>query len=160
MYLSLLIMNTISFSFMWSNHPISMGLLIITQTMNISLLVGMLSSMFWFSYIIIIIMLSGMLVLFIYMASTASNEKFMTPIKLIYITIMTFIVGLLIQNILQPGYLEFNKMQEINNTETTLLMLMLDNTNIIMLMVVYLFFSMVTISFIVNISEGPLRMKK
>nr|YP_009643490.1 NADH dehydrogenase subunit 6 [Dysdercus decussatus]APO08933.1 NADH dehydrogenase subunit 6 [Dysdercus decussatus] len=160
MYLTLMIMNMISFSLLWVKHPISMGLMIITQTLNISMMVGMISGSFWFSYVIVIVMLSGMLVLFIYMASIASNEKFFTPVKMIYMSVSMIIVGLIMQIFLNPSMLEFNKMQMINNTEVLMLINLMNNNKIIIMMVLYLFFSMYVISSIVNISEGPLRVNK
>nr|UPL65244.1 NADH dehydrogenase subunit 6 [Ectatops sp.] len=160
MFLSIMIMNMLSYLFLWSNHPISLGLIIILQTLNISMMTGMMSSMFWFSYIIIIIMLSGMLVLFIYMASIASNKKFKTSIMMTYSVFITLMMGLSLQLSLQPNYMECNKLQSINNYEMMSLMNMMNNNKIITLMVIYLFFSMATISFIVTISEGPLRTSK
>nr|YP_002791169.1 NADH dehydrogenase subunit 6 [Dysdercus cingulatus]ABZ02005.1 NADH dehydrogenase subunit 6 [Dysdercus cingulatus] len=160
MYMTLMIMNMISFSLMWVKHPISMGLMIITQTLNISMMIGMISGSFWFSYVIVIVMLSGMLVLFIYMASIASNEKFFTPIKMIYMMMFTIFLGMNMQYFFKPAMLEFNKIQMMNNNEILMLINMMNNNKIIIMMVLYLFFSMYVISAIVNISEGPLRVNK
>nr|QFP99300.1 NADH dehydrogenase subunit 6 [Myrmoplasta mira] len=160
MYASLLIMNLISYIIIWMNHPISMGLLIIIQTINVSLILGMTSNMFWFSYIIIITMLSGMLVLFIYMASVASNEKFKNPIKMVNILIILIIMNISWQYFMPPLFMEFNKMQSKNNLESIMSMNLMNNNLIILFMVLYLFFSMMIISLTVNISEGPLRTNK
>nr|ASY97607.1 NADH dehydrogenase subunit 6 [Pyrrhocoris tibialis]UEP16601.1 NADH dehydrogenase subunit 6 [Pyrrhocoris tibialis] len=160
MYLSIIIMNIISFALIWVNHPVSMGLLIIMQTLNISMMIGMISGSFWFSYIIIIVMLSGMLVLFIYMASVASNEKFHTPIKTIYFSIIILSLGFLMQFFLESKLNEYNKLQLMNNLEIMMMINMMNNTKIVILMVMYLFFSMFIISSIVNISKGPLRVNK
>nr|AXS65357.1 NADH dehydrogenase subunit 6 [Cucujoidea sp. 7 KM-2017] len=74
-------------------HPISLGLLILTQTISTCSLMGFLSLNFWFSYILILIMIGGLLILFIYMTSIASNEKF--NFNLIILSFMTFSVFLL-----------------------------------------------------------------
>nr|YP_009643529.1 NADH dehydrogenase subunit 6 [Antilochus coquebertii]APO08972.1 NADH dehydrogenase subunit 6 [Antilochus coquebertii] len=160
MYLTITIMNMISFSLVWMNHPISLGIMIIIQTLNIAMMMGMIMGSFWFSYIIIIVMLSGMLVLFIYMASIASNEKFQTPIKLLMGLSMIMISSLLLQFMNPPFYMDFNKPQSVSNMEPVMLMNMMNNNKIIIMMVIYLFFSMAVISMIVNISEGPLRANK
>nr|YP_009643438.1 NADH dehydrogenase subunit 6 [Melamphaus rubrocinctus]APO08868.1 NADH dehydrogenase subunit 6 [Melamphaus rubrocinctus] len=161
MLLTIMIMNMISLILGWMKHPISVGLLIITQTINISLMLGMLSGTFLFSYIIIIIMLSGVLVLFIYMASIASNEKFNTPISLIHLTLLMIIIGLIGQFIFNhPMEMEFNKPQAINNLESLTFINLINNYKIITLMVIYLFFTMMVVSLIVTISDGPLRIKK
>nr|YP_009643386.1 NADH dehydrogenase subunit 6 [Pyrrhopeplus posthumus]YP_009643399.1 NADH dehydrogenase subunit 6 [Pyrrhopeplus carduelis]APO08803.1 NADH dehydrogenase subunit 6 [Pyrrhopeplus posthumus]APO08816.1 NADH dehydrogenase subunit 6 [Pyrrhopeplus carduelis] len=160
MYLSIMIMNMISFMLIWVNHPISMGLLIIAQTLNISMMIGLYSGSFWFSYIIIIVMLSGMLVLFIYMASIASNEKFHTPIKTIYLASIILSIGLIMQVVMELELTSKNKLQLLTNTEILTLINMMNNKKIVILMVLYLFFSMFIISSIVNISKGPLRVNK
>nr|YP_010994993.1 NADH dehydrogenase subunit 6 [Homoeocerus dilatatus]WOZ14001.1 NADH dehydrogenase subunit 6 [Homoeocerus dilatatus] len=161
MMLSLIMMMLLSFIFIWLNHPISMGITIITQTIVISMIVGLSLNSFWFSYIITIIMLSGMLVLFIYMASVASNEKFYTSFKLIAFSIMVMISGVIMQFCLDT---DNNEMLVINH-EVPIEMALSTLFNckfkmITMMMVLYLMFTMVTVSFIVNISEGPLRIHK
>nr|QWB85752.1 NADH dehydrogenase subunit 6 [Acanthocinus griseus] len=72
--ISLIMIFSIMFIFL--NHPLSLGLILLIQTILISLMTGMLNYNFWFSYILFLIMIGGMLILFIYMTSVASNEKF------------------------------------------------------------------------------------
>nr|QZM06663.1 NADH dehydrogenase subunit 6 [Nysius sp.] len=150
------IMLNLSLVFMWVKHPLSMVLIIILQTLIISVMTGMILSSFWFSYIIMMIMMSGMLVLFIYMASIASNEKFKFSIILFSMMILS-----------SPMILFLNYDNEMMNmNKTTTLNMILNNlfsgtTMIItMVMVVYLLYTMITVSKIVNINEGPLRIKK
>nr|YP_010952797.1 NADH dehydrogenase subunit 6 [Tetraloides heterodactylus]WMQ53217.1 NADH dehydrogenase subunit 6 [Tetraloides heterodactylus] len=66
----------ISFLFTRLTHPLSLGLSLLIQTILISMTAGLYTSSFWFSYILFMIFLGGMLVLFIYVASLASNEFF------------------------------------------------------------------------------------
>nr|YP_010703300.1 NADH dehydrogenase subunit 6 [Heterocarpus sibogae]WCO11503.1 NADH dehydrogenase subunit 6 [Heterocarpus sibogae] len=66
----------ISISFTRMMHPLAMGLTLLTQTVLICLASGLLSKHMWFSYILFLIFLGAMLVLFIYVASLASNEPF------------------------------------------------------------------------------------
>ena len=58
------------------NHPLSTGLVLLAQTVLISVSVGLFGKRYWFSYILFLIFLGGMLVLFIYVASLAANEQF------------------------------------------------------------------------------------
>nr|QCI09373.1 NADH dehydrogenase subunit 6 [Lygaeus sp. FS-2019] len=144
----------LSTMFMMVSHPLSMVIIIIMQTMFISLMTGMMIKSFWFSYIILIIMMSGMLVLFIYMASIASNEKFKFSIKLT-ITMM-----------LTPITLLFYNMNYYSTTNLSDLMMLLQNLFnfpsmlLTIMLTIYLLFTMITVSKIVNIHEGPLRIKK
>nr|ARH54816.1 NADH dehydrogenase subunit 6 [Trigonopterus sp. 5 AH-2016] len=61
------------------NHPMSLGSILLLQTILIALASGHIYLNFWFSYILFLIMIGGMLVMFIYMTSIASNEKFKIP---------------------------------------------------------------------------------
>nr|UPL65724.1 NADH dehydrogenase subunit 6 [Enoplops sibiricus] len=158
----IIMMLTTSFAFMWMKHPISMGLTIILQTLMVSMMTGLMLGSFWFSYIIMIMMLSGMLVLFIYMASVASNEKFHMSIKLIVISITMMIMSSYMQI-----YMDNND-DQLLNINTTLSMEYMSLNNLFnckfklltIMLVLYLLLTMITVSQIVNISEGPLRMFK
>ena len=65
-----------SILFIRTLHPLSTGIVLLMQTTVVSLAAGALNKTFWFSYILFLIFLGGMLVLFIYVASLASNEQF------------------------------------------------------------------------------------
>nr|YP_009654872.1 NADH dehydrogenase subunit 6 [Pseudomictis brevicornis]QCI09440.1 NADH dehydrogenase subunit 6 [Pseudomictis brevicornis] len=156
------LMMTLAFVFMWLNHPISMGITIIMQTLIVALVSGLYLGSFWFSYIIMITMLSGMLVLFIYMASVASNEKFYTSIKLIAFSVSMIMTSMIVQ------WMSKNYDNEFMMTTSNLPVETMSLNNlfsckfkfITMIMVLYLFFTMITVSSIVNISQGPLRINK
>nr|UPL65569.1 NADH dehydrogenase subunit 6 [Dicranocephalus sp.] len=156
------IMMTLSFIFMWLKHPLSMGITIILQTITIALMSGMMMGSFWFSYIVMITMLSGMLVLFIYMASVASNEKFYTSTKLISSSLILIMLSLIIYIMLMNNDMDNMKIASNINPETISLnnLFNLKYKFITMTMVLYLFLTMITVSTIVNIMEGPLRMNK
>nr|QZI85961.1 NADH dehydrogenase subunit 6 [Sycanus falleni] len=162
--LNFLIMTStiISISFLFLKHPLSMGFLLIIQTIMVSLISGLLINNFWFSYILLITMLSGALVLFIYMASVASNEKFYTSIKMIsFISIsmiLTTIWTFLSEKELSWTLLESSSLS--NNQILSLMKLFnLHNTMITIMIISYLFITMIVISYIVNVFEGPLRTK-
>nr|AFI23523.1 NADH dehydrogenase subunit 6 [Coridius chinensis] len=158
MNLLLTLMMSLSIMLMWLKHPLSMGLMLICQTVIMSMIIGLSLGSFLFSYIIMIIMLSGALVLFIYMASVASNEKFQTSFKLL----MSFIVINIINIIFMSD--NSNKISFINQnikTETLTLIKMYGSMSayITMMMIMYLLLTMIVVSNIATVSEGPLRMK-
>uniref|UniRef100_A0AAU7YRS0 NADH-ubiquinone oxidoreductase chain 6 n=1 Tax=Rhopalus latus TaxID=238591 RepID=A0AAU7YRS0_9HEMI len=162
MIMLFILMMTMAFIFMWLKHPISMGITIIMQTLTICMITGLILGTFWFSYLIMITMLSGMLVLFIYMASVASNEKFFTSMKLITFSMLMIMMSAIME--INETYMnnEFMKMQTSIPMELISLTTMFNMKMkfITMSMVMFLFFTMFTVSLIVNISEGPLRVKK
>nr|ALM30838.1 NADH dehydrogenase subunit 6 [Procambarus fallax] len=76
--LMVFILTTVFVSILFTRliHPLSMGLTLFIQTLIICITSGFSNNSFWFSYILFLIFLGGMLVLFIYVASLASNEMF------------------------------------------------------------------------------------
>nr|YP_009654859.1 NADH dehydrogenase subunit 6 [Plautia fimbriata]QCI09426.1 NADH dehydrogenase subunit 6 [Plautia fimbriata] len=156
MNLMMSLMINMALILMMLNHPLSMGLILIMQTLITAMLIGYMMNSFLFSYIIIIIMLSGALVLFIYMASIASNEKFNLSIKNLLLSAIMLSVSLL-------WFFLYNKMTFSNNMiyieELSLIKLFNTNTaKITLLMIIYLLLAMIAVSNIVKTNNGPLRM--
>nr|YP_010968377.1 NADH dehydrogenase subunit 6 [Satarupa monbeigi]WNO18677.1 NADH dehydrogenase subunit 6 [Satarupa monbeigi] len=171
-----ILMIYISFYMFFMKHPLSMGLLILIQTMLICLISGLYIFTYWFSYILFLTFLGGLLVLFIYVSSMASNETFKTPPKnklilLIMIFLLINIIFYLILfylNKMNPLKLKFNSF-EMNNLYNNLLFTNNNNnfnltklynkqTYLLMLMmIIYLFITLVAVVKITNIFYGPLR---
>nr|AVN67337.1 NADH dehydrogenase subunit 6 [Byrsotria cabrerai] len=160
MMIALSLMISINFSLM--NHPLAMGLIILIQTVMISMISGMMSQSFWFSYILFLIFLGGMLVLFIYVASLASNEMFSLDVKSMLISIFSVIVMYCIIKTLSFTNLqnqETNTFMILSN-QSTLSLISLYNmpTNVITIMLaLYLLLTLIVVVNITNIFEGPLR---
>nr|YP_009485770.1 NADH dehydrogenase subunit 6 [Urostylis flavoannulata]AVZ00906.1 NADH dehydrogenase subunit 6 [Urostylis flavoannulata] len=147
----------LSIMFLFTSHPLSMTIILITQTLLISLITGMIMSTFLMSYIILIIMISGMLVLFIYMASIASNEKFKITLSLSLLMIMFMLMMLMID--IDP--LELTIKTFYDSKESFMLIKMFNYPVSVMIvsMVMFLFLTMISVSNIINVSMGPLRTK-
>nr|AOY39731.1 NADH dehydrogenase subunit 6 [Scolytinae sp. BMNH 1043031] len=69
----------LSLLFMILNHPLALGGVLLLQTILVSILSGFMFINFWLSYILFLIMVGGMMIMFMYMTSIASNEKFLMP---------------------------------------------------------------------------------
>nr|YP_010271076.1 NADH dehydrogenase subunit 6 [Neptis raddei]UJY98843.1 NADH dehydrogenase subunit 6 [Neptis raddei] len=169
MTLSLLLIFFSIFLF-FINHPLSMGLLILIQTLLTCLLSGMMINTYWFSYILFLIFLGGLLVLFIYVSSVASNELFkislMNKFYFSFYILLIFIFSLLFKNNLIWMNFSFN--DEMNNffnilffnNEFNFNLSKLYNEQIYFLMammIIYLFITLIVIVKITNIFFGPLR---
>nr|YP_010728421.1 NADH dehydrogenase subunit 6 [Stictochironomus akizukii]WEF49649.1 NADH dehydrogenase subunit 6 [Stictochironomus akizukii] len=172
-----LLMTTLilfSFTFSCMTHPLSMGLTLMIQTLLIVILSGLLSKTFWFSYSLFLIFLGGMLILFMYMTSIASNEefKFKINMKMTILMIMYFTMTIMFLYLLNDKLLFFNKISNLETSEIffykTLIIennLMLNKMynfpmNMITIMLVnYLFLTLIAVVKITNIFEGPLRTK-
>nr|ARH54179.1 NADH dehydrogenase subunit 6 [Chrysomela populi] len=155
-----------SMMIMFLNHPLSLGMILLMQTIMTSLLTGMLNTNYWFSYILFLIMIGGMLILFIYMTSIASNEKFKFSYKLImmFMLFMTIIMIMLLMD-----YYYFNmkmnlsdqlNQNNLNNFKLSMNKYMNYPQNLIMLMMImYLLITLIMVVKITNVHYGPLRQK-
>nr|ATN41206.1 NADH dehydrogenase subunit 6 [Diptera sp. 74 LC-2017] len=164
----------IALSFTLMNHPLSMGIMLMIQTTVIALFTGLLTKSFWFSYSLFLIFLGGMLILFMYMTSIASNEMFKISfnMKVIFnlsIFILMFFIFIFFLN---SKMLFFNKifnMEIMNLSEFKMLFFENNLTlnklynfpmNIITILLInYLFLTLIATTKITNIFNGPLRPK-
>nr|QWC54449.1 NADH dehydrogenase subunit 6 [Macdunnoughia hybrida] len=167
----MLIMFSIIMMFM--NNPLSMGLMILIQTLLTCLLTGMMIKTYWFSYILFLTFLGGLLVLFIYVSSIASNElfNFNFNFKLIFffIAIMMMIQFIYFNN-KNMSWMNFSFNSEMNdffnlimffNNENKINLSKLYNSQtymMMMMMIIYLFISLIAVVKITNIFYGPLRL--
>nr|YP_010895142.1 NADH dehydrogenase subunit 6 [Ironomyia nigromaculata]WJW73668.1 NADH dehydrogenase subunit 6 [Ironomyia nigromaculata] len=154
--------------FMQMNHPLTMGLILLLQTLFICISTGLIYQTFWFSYILFLIFLGGMLVLFIYVTSLASNDMFSISLKWIIYSITLMIISFIMMlmadfNILKMIFnietlpINFNLM----TIENSMNLIKLYNypTNLISIMLmIYLFITLVATVKITNMFQGPLRM--
>nr|YP_009678981.1 NADH dehydrogenase subunit 6 [Ceracris fasciata fasciata]AKR06225.1 NADH dehydrogenase subunit 6 [Ceracris fasciata fasciata] len=163
--------NMMNFNFIKLNHPMSMMMFIIMQTFLIGLLTGTMMESFWLSYILFLTFLGGMLVLFIYITSIASNEMFKPKsnimIIIIILSMMMTIIFIIMDKMMFTDLMKNTETMNINNyinyQEMTLSLEKLYNlpTSIItMMMMIYLFLALVAVVKITNINQGPIRKMK
>nr|AXS66336.1 NADH dehydrogenase subunit 6 [Cucujoidea sp. 6 KM-2017] len=145
-------MIIISWLILFMKHPISIGSTLLLQTIFISLTIGMLSLNFWFSYILLLILIGGMLIIFMYMTSIASNEKFMFSIFPIIATIslMTILpnLNLTLNSTLTNNLNIKNMLTKFFNFPSSMLIIMI---------IIYLLITMIAVIKICKINKGPLR---
>nr|YP_004934841.1 NADH dehydrogenase subunit 6 [Trichocera bimacula]AET13105.1 NADH dehydrogenase subunit 6 [Trichocera bimacula] len=158
-----------SFIFMQMKHPLAMGLMLLSQTFLICLITGIFSKTFWFSYVLFLVFLGGMLVLFIYVTSLASNEMFSFSMKMLTISLTLllsiFFLALMMDKTIISSLMMNSEMLQLTNlnnllNEDTLNLNKLYNypTNLITLLLInYLFLTLIAVVKITNIFQGPLR---
>nr|YP_010693071.1 NADH dehydrogenase subunit 6 [Dacus axanus]WCB98252.1 NADH dehydrogenase subunit 6 [Dacus axanus] len=165
LYISTLISSIV---FIQMNHPLAMGLMLLIQTLQICLLTGLMVKTFWYSYILFLIFLGGMLVLFIYVTSLASNEMFSFSMKLTSLSIMLMIMlsftFMFMDKLSTTSFLVNTEMQPYHTwnmlSENTLQLHKLYNypTNMITIMLMnYLLITLIAVVKITNLFYGPLR---
>nr|YP_010987379.1 NADH dehydrogenase subunit 6 [Nemurella pictetii]WOL43222.1 NADH dehydrogenase subunit 6 [Nemurella pictetii] len=158
-----------SLIFTQMTHPLAMGLMLLVQTVIISILTGLSAQSFWFSYVLFLVFLGGLLVLFIYVTSLASNEMFSMSMSVIFpITLGTGILALglitldsslLMNSVFNAETVTMLKSQNyIEESSTSLTKLYNTPTSLMTLMLVlYLFLTLIAVVKITKINQGPLR---
>nr|AUJ22877.1 NADH dehydrogenase subunit 6 [Apocephalus antennatus] len=158
----MLLIFFMALSFMQLKHPLAMGGALMIQTTLICLMMGAMHETFWFSYILFLTFMGGMLVLFIYVASLASNETFMMSMNTSAFFLLIFLMFLFIQLIYDnfvTQQFHTNEMQNIF-TENILNLIKLFNypTNLLTILLMnYLLITLIAVVKITNIFYGPLR---
>lgn len=158
-----------SFIFIQIKHPLAIGLILLIQTFLTCLITGIYAKTFWFSYILFLIFIGGILVLFIYVTSLSSNEIFSISFKLSFISIIIiflfiiisyFFDNSIIENFIKNNdriqlfnqnnlfYENFLSLNKIYNFPTNLITLLLIN---------YLFLTLLVTVKITKKNYGPLR---
>nr|ALO76629.1 NADH deshydrogenase subunit 6 [Lema sp. LEM01] len=154
MTLILMLMILMSILFLYMKHPLSMGMILLSQTLLISMITGLNQLNYWYSYILFIIMIGGMLILFMYMTSVASNEKFKFSSKIFMLMIISFLLMLSFK----PEFLNLNMNMNFNNLNFSLNKYFNQPNNLISyLMFFYLLITMIMVTKITKIEKGPLR---
>lgn len=140
------------------------------QTFFIVIYIGRISQSFWFSYIIFLVFIGGLLILFIYTISLIFNKKFfLIKNYILILTIFILIIVLFILFLKFSFYLYFNNNEIffINFIKTNLLENSLNlnklfnfpNFYINLLIIRYLFFILIVSVKITNFYFGPIRIK-
>nr|QZL38945.1 NADH dehydrogenase subunit 6 [Filchneria songi] len=161
----------LSLIFTQMKHPLAMGLMLLLQTICICLMTGFTTQSFWFSYILFLVFLGGLLVLFIYVTSLASNEMFTLSMHTTALisALLTMSLGIIMLidplplltphiNMEMSDILQMNLYQE--EASMSLMKLFNQPTGIITLMLaLYLFLTLIAVVKITMIFFGPLRQK-
>uniref|UniRef100_A0AAU7YRD8 NADH-ubiquinone oxidoreductase chain 6 n=1 Tax=Potamanthus longitibius TaxID=3126546 RepID=A0AAU7YRD8_9INSE len=164
LFLMVMVMST-GLLFCRTNHPLAMGLTLLFQTTLVSLISGLMAPTFWFSYILFLVFLGGMLVLFIYVTSLASNEMFSVSAKAFLLSasliLGAFIITLITDPLLSLGTINHTLLSQSLETNVlpTLMFKFYNSSSSILtiLLVIYLFLTLLAVVSITNIFQGPLR---
>nr|YP_009441601.1 NADH dehydrogenase subunit 6 [Hylastes brunneus]AOY40147.1 NADH dehydrogenase subunit 6 [Hylastes brunneus] len=155
------------FIFLSMNHPLSLGFILLTQTILMSLYSSLLYYNSWFSYILFLVMISGLMIMFIYMTSIASNEKFKMPKIKMNFSLIIFSM-MLIMSTLIDYFFSSPPMLMIMTNQINLLNLMnspltkfFNNPHLFMMLFLmnYLLLTLIIVVKITTLNSGPLRQK-
>nr|AWV83897.1 NADH dehydrogenase subunit 6 [Tettigades distanti] len=145
---------------MLTKHPLSMGFALLMETMLASLTCSLNMSTYLLSYILFLIFIGGMLILFMYMSSIASNEKF--NMFNVLSTMIMMIISILIVIKLSLNF-EYNLYNEnVSSLELNSNLMMnklysIPSGMLTLMMVIYLLFTLIVVSNIIGNKFSPLR---
>nr|YP_011010313.1 NADH dehydrogenase subunit 6 [Metrocoris ciliatus]WPW46928.1 NADH dehydrogenase subunit 6 [Metrocoris ciliatus] len=157
MYMMMIMMSTM---IMMTQHPLSMGFCLILMTLVLSMSMNLLMKYSWYSYILVLVMLGGMLVLFMYMASVASNEIMKFSMKMMIMPATVLITMFFFMKTDMLSYMN-TIIPTIENQQSLSMMKLFNSKSMIitMLLALYLLITMIYVIFITNVFEGPMRKK-
>lgn len=81
--------------FSGASNPLSIGLFILVHTLLVCVYFSLISIRFWFSLILFLVFLGGLIIIFIYVASLAPNKWYRYRVESIPVSVRLFLVGLL-----------------------------------------------------------------
>uniref|UniRef100_UPI00315D9A75 NADH dehydrogenase subunit 6 n=1 Tax=Centrotypus assamensis TaxID=3038120 RepID=UPI00315D9A75 len=155
MLIKMMMMSSILASM--TKKPMSMGTMLLIQTFLIIMYMNMISNSSWIPLTTFLIMIGGLLVIFMYMSSITSNEKFNMNYKILTILIY---LSIPMEELMSSGQsYESENMLTINNSMISLTKMYTKSMIMTTLMIMYLMLTMITINKIVKTFEGPLRSK-
>nr|AND96377.1 NADH deshydrogenase subunit 6 [Bubas bison] len=162
MTIMMILSLTISFITLLLKHPLSLGSMLLMQTIITSLTIGKLSFNYWYSYILFLIMIGGMLILFIYMTSVASNEMFTPSIKIFFLITTMLMLSLILFLLIDNFYWTLNNsfLSEINSKYQFWSLnkyFNFPNNMIMFMLIMYLLIALLTVVKITDFKKGALR---
>nr|YP_009468963.1 NADH dehydrogenase subunit 6 [Peregrinus maidis]AVC55504.1 NADH dehydrogenase subunit 6 [Peregrinus maidis] len=157
----LMIMN--SFFSMTLKHPISLGSILILQSLLTTLMNLLLTKNSWYPMILFITFSSGVMIMFMYMSSISSNEKFSVSYKMMLIMILTCYFVIMINQdslfILMNNWMEDKMTLQENEEKKSILKMLLNNKiYLTILMTLMIMLMLITVSNLTNSFEGPLKL--
>nr|YP_010029346.1 NADH dehydrogenase subunit 6 [Aphis spiraecola]QOU10379.1 NADH dehydrogenase subunit 6 [Aphis spiraecola] len=163
MFKFILLTNLIlAISLTMMKSPISSNLIILIQTMMLTLMINMINKTAWISFMIFILYIGGLMIIFLYISSIAFNEFNINKnyknmlIKSIFLTmfILYFKLYFNMENFFYENKLLFEDNFNLIN------MFIMPNNLMIYLIMMILFFMLILIIWMLKINKGPIRQKK
>nr|QLY90341.1 NADH dehydrogenase subunit 6 [Hydropsyche angustipennis] len=144
-------------------NPLNMGLSLLIQTLIMCLMMNFNLNFYWLSYILYLIMLGGILILFMYLCSIASNEIIKFNMNFLFMMLIYFMIMIYLIN--KFNWITINSPINLNNLSTFFPMEKLNMSKIYnnytmymtIFLVIYLFILLLMVTMMTNSNKGPLR---
>uniref|UniRef100_UPI0030036459 NADH dehydrogenase subunit 6 n=1 Tax=Limassolla fasciata TaxID=3019671 RepID=UPI0030036459 len=138
------------------NNPMSLGFMLISQTLMTIFYMNTITQSSWFIMITFLMMIGGLLILFTYMSSIASNEKFKIKLNMMFMLIIMLII--FDDMMMQQQIKEELTLNKFTMSDLSLMKIYNDKSMLLtILMVLYLLLTMISVTKMVKHYKGPLR---
>lgn len=139
-----------------SSNPVIILIIILIQTILMCVIIWIIIKTRWFSFILFLIFLGGLMVLFVYVVRLAANEKFELNLEEIKKLTMWIIIALLV-TFLSSFFTKIFEFNSFNLYEQAIIIFSGEIMIIILLIIAYLLFTLIVAVKISSKYEGPLR---
>nr|AKM70076.1 NADH dehydrogenase subunit 6 [Myzus persicae] len=141
--------------------PISSNLIILIQTMTLTMMINLINKTAWISFMIFILYIGGLMIIFLYISSIAFNElninknykNMIFKLIIIFFMLMYFKMSLNMENMNYENKFMFEDNFYLLN------MFMMPNNLMIYMIMFILFFMLILIIWMLKINKGPIRQK-
>nr|AOY39874.1 NADH dehydrogenase subunit 6 [Hypothenemus sp. BMNH 1039866] len=150
--MTIIMMSYISFMILTLKHPLSLSVTLIVQALLAAITTGLFFNQLWYGFIMFLVMVGGVMILFVYMTSMASSEKFSSPSPLKFTSIMMTIILMTM--------LSTKKLNIKSNAELTKTFMEYFNSEMMQMMIflmIYLFIALIAVVKISDKREGTFR---
>nr|ALO71147.1 NADH deshydrogenase subunit 6 [Stenus comma] len=136
------------------NHPLMVSIILLIQILIIALMKIILIKFSWFSYMIFLIMIGGLLIIFTYMTSIASNESFKFNKNQLLLMLMSLTSMSILIN-----YFLIETTEKLNFYINFIKFFNYPINFFIIFLFFYLFITLIACVKICNFNQGPIRQK-
>nr|YP_009987580.1 NADH dehydrogenase subunit 6 [Tropidocephala brunnipennis]QBZ38053.1 NADH dehydrogenase subunit 6 [Tropidocephala brunnipennis] len=148
---------------MFMNHPISLGSILMTQSILTSMNLIFITKNSWYSMILFLTFSSGMMIMFMYMSSISSNEKFQPSIKMFYMIIILMFTTVIMKtdwNLILNFKLNEQTLMFMDNEEKPSIIKNISKNKVYLtiLITMVILIVLIAISNLINSFEGPLKL--
>nr|AGN73956.1 NADH dehydrogenase subunit 6 [Pterocomma pilosum]AGW80610.1 NADH dehydrogenase subunit 6 [Pterocomma pilosum] len=141
--------------------PLSSNLIILIQTMTLTMMINLINKTAWISFMIFILYIGGLMIIFLYISSIAFNELNINKnYKNMIFKLMLIIMMInFFKNSFNMENLNYENKFMYEDNFYFLNMFMLPNNLMIYMIMIILFFMLILIIWLLKINKGPIRQK-
>nr|YP_010175325.1 NADH dehydrogenase subunit 6 [Neotoxoptera formosana]QSL98442.1 NADH dehydrogenase subunit 6 [Neotoxoptera formosana] len=161
--LKLILLTNLTMAIMLTmmKSPISSNLIILMQTMSLTMMINLINKTAWISFMVFILYIGGLMIIFLYISSIAFNELNINKNykNMIYKLIIISLLMFYFKTSFNMENMNYENKFMFEDNFYMLNMFMLPNNLLIYMIMFILFFMLILIIWMLKINKGPIRQK-